>query len=197
MARDLCGHPLGRSRSPTEVAMKRRVLLLLIADLLAPVLLAPVLLASIALLGSASGATALPLRPISDWIRDIYTAQAARIASSQPPDEAEFLALFTPEVGALWRAAHRSPEVSAPEEQGFDALFGWRVPQGAKLGFVAVSKVLGTADAPTLLVDVVVSDRPRRIVIDAVENEGSWRIANIAYDEGEDFLSFERKLARR
>jgi hypothetical protein len=64
------------------------------------------------------------------------------------------------------------------------------------VSFTAVKKVLGTAEAPTLLIDVVVAGVPRRVVLDAVEDDGSWRIANITYDEGEDFAGFERRLAQ-
>ena len=64
------------------------------------------------------------------------------------------------------------------------------------MSLTAVSQVLGTAEAPTLLIDVIVSGKPRRIVLDAVDTAGSWRIANIVYDEGEDFVSFESKYAR-
>jgi hypothetical protein len=166
----------------TEIVMKRIALILSTA---------------IALSGLASRALAFPQQPVTDWIRDLYTAEATRIAQSQTLDEAEFLALFTPEVAKLRGGAHRSVDSNAPEEPKLNAFYGWRVAPGAKVSFVAVSKVLGTFDAPTLLVDVVVSGIPRRIVVDAVEDEASWRIANITYDEGEDFVSFEKELARR
>jgi hypothetical protein len=162
--------------------MKRRVFLLLPA---------------IVLLRWAPRADAFPRRPITEWIRDLYVAEAARIARSQKLDEIEFLALFTPQAGEAWRAAHRRSDPTSPEDATFNAFFGWHVAQGAEAAFVGASKVLGTFDAPTLLVDVVVSGVPRRIVVDAVEDEGGWRIADIAYDEGDNFVGFERKLARR
>jgi hypothetical protein len=165
----------------TEAAMTRRML---------------VLLTAIAFLGSVSSAGAFPKHPITEWIRDLYTAQASRIAQSESLEDADFVALFTPEVVELWRAAHRGPEASLPAEQELDPFFGWRVPRGAKVSFTAVSKVLGTTEAPTLLIDVVVSGAPRRIVLEAIDDEGSWRIANITYDEGEDFAGFERRLAQ-
>jgi hypothetical protein len=59
-----------------------------------------------------------------------------------------------------------------------------------------VIKVLGTAEAPTLLIDVVVAGVPRRVVLDALQDGMSWRVDNVTYDEGGDFASFERKLAR-
>ncbi|MBV9753614.1 MAG: hypothetical protein JO188_13915 [Hyphomicrobiales bacterium] len=139
---------------------------------------------------------AFPQRKVVDWIADLYTAQASRISKGETIDESELRALFVPELAEIWQAAHRHGTPAVSEEQALDAFFGWKVSPGAKVSFTAVSQVLGTAEAPTLLIDVVVSGTPRRIVLDAVESEGSWRIANIAYDEGEDFISFERKHAR-
>jgi hypothetical protein len=152
--------------------------------------------ASAFLIGSALGAAAFPRQPVTDWVRDLYAAQASRIARAETLDAADLLALFTPEVAALWQAAHKDRELSALPERELDAFFGWRVPPGTRVSFTAVKKVLGTAEAPTLLIDVVVSGVPRRVVLDAVEDDGSWRVANIVYDEGEDFAGFERRLAQ-
>ena len=153
-------------------------------------------LAAVLFLGAVSDARAFAQQKVVSWIAEVYAAQASRIASARSLDESGVRALFMPEVVELWRAAHRDREATAPEEQGFDALFGWQVPLGTEVSFTAVSQVLGTAEAPTLLIDVIVSGKPRRIVLDAVDTAGSWRIANIVYDEGEDFVSFENKHAR-
>jgi hypothetical protein len=148
------------------------------------------------LMGPALGIAAFPRQPVTAWIRDLYTAQASRIARAQALEEGEVGAVFTPEVAALWRVAQR--EASATSEREFDAFFGWRVPLGTQVSFTAVFKVLGTDEAPTLMIDVIVAGVPRRIVLDAAQDgEGMWRIANVTYDEGEDFVSFERKLAHR
>jgi hypothetical protein len=157
---------------------------------------AALVLALALLIGSAFGAAAFPRQPVTEWIRDLYTAQSSRIARAKPLDTGDFLVLFTPEVASLWQAAHKDRELGALPEQGLDAFFGWRVPLGTQVSFTAVKKVLGTAEAPTLLIDVVVAGVPRRVVLDAVEDDGSWRIANITYDEGEDFAGFERRLAQ-
>ncbi|MBV9568108.1 MAG: hypothetical protein JO172_08230 [Hyphomicrobiales bacterium] len=153
-------------------------------------------LAAALLLGAGSGANAFPQQKVIAWIAELYTTQASRIADSRPLEESAVRVLFTPEVAELWQAAHRDREAAAPAERELDPFFGWRVPLGTKVSFAAVSQVLGTAEAPTLLIDVIVSGKPRRIVLDALDSEGSWRIANIAYDEGEDFISFERQRDR-
>ncbi len=147
------------------------------------------------LMGSAFDAAALPRQPATEWIRDLYRAQASRIGRSQALDEGEVRALFTPQLCALWQAAHKDRGPTALPEEGLDAFFGWRVPLGTQVSFTAVFKVLGTAEAPTLVIDVLVAGAPRRIVLDALQDGVGWRIANITYDEGEDFASFERKLA--
>jgi hypothetical protein len=96
----------------TEAAMTRRML---------------VLLTAIAFLGSVSSAGAFPKHPITEWIRDLYTAQASRIAQSESLEDADFVALFTPEVVELWLARasrregkfHRRVE-SARHDRGAD-----------------------------------------------------------------------------
>jgi hypothetical protein len=148
------------------------------------------------LMGLAFSAAAFPRQPVTEWIRDLYTAQALRVAQGHTLEENEALALFTPQLAALWEASHKGRELSALPEQGLDAFFGWRVPLGTKVSFTAVIKVLGTAEAPTLLIDVVVAGVPRRVVLDALQDGMSWRVDNVTYDEGGDFASFERKLAR-
>jgi hypothetical protein len=94
-------------------------------------------------------------------------------------------------------AALAHPDPALGEGASPNAFFGWGVAPGAKVALGAVAQVLGTRDAPTLMVDVSVSGAPRRIVVDLVESEGSWRIDAIIYDEGEDFLGFEKRLVRR
>ncbi|MBV8184663.1 MAG: hypothetical protein JOY76_08245 [Hyphomicrobiales bacterium] len=151
---------------------------------------------ALALLISAPiGALAFPRQPVTEWARDLYTAQAARIARAQPLEESDVLVLFTPELAAFWQEARKGREFGATSDDVLDAFFGWKVTAGTKVSFTGVIKVLGTAEAPTLLIDVVVAGVPRRVVLDALEDGGSWRIANITYDEGEDFSSFERRLA--
>lgn len=93
---------------------------------------AALVLALALLIGSAFGAAAFPRQPVTDWIRDLYTAQASRIARAKPLDAGDFLALFTPDVAALWQAAHKDREPGAMPEQGLDAFFGWRVPLGRR-----------------------------------------------------------------
>src|ERR1700722_3244992 len=104
--------------------------------------------ASAFLIGSALGAAALPRQPVTDWVRDLYAAQASRIARAESLDAADLLALFTPEVAALWQAAHKDRELGALPERELDAFFGWHVPPGTRVSFTAVKKVLGTAEAP-------------------------------------------------
>jgi hypothetical protein len=155
-----------------------------------------IVLALALFLGSALSVAAFPRQPVTEWIRDLYTAQASRIARAQALDEGQVLALFTPRLAALWQGAHKERELGALPDQALDPFFGWRVPFGTQVSFTAVFKVLGTAEAPTLVIDVVVAGVPRRIVLDALQDGTGWRIANITYDEGEDFVSFESRLPR-
>ncbi|MBW0005891.1 MAG: hypothetical protein JO216_20675 [Hyphomicrobiales bacterium] len=154
-----------------------------------------VALALVLLISTPIGALAFPRQPVTEWVRDLYTAQAARIARAQPLEESDVLVLFTTELAAFWQEARKAREFGATSDDVLDAFFGWNVTAGTKVSFTRVIKVLGTSEAPTLLIDVVVAGVPRRVVLDALQDGGSWRIANITYDEGEDFSSFERRLA--
>ena len=84
---------------------------------------AALVLALALLIGSAFGAAAFPRQPVTEWIRDLYTAQSSRIARAKPLDTGDFLVLFTPEVASLWQAAHKDRELGALPEQGLDAFF--------------------------------------------------------------------------
>ncbi|SDR48419.1 hypothetical protein SAMN05444161_4475 [Rhizobiales bacterium GAS191] len=151
---------------------------------------------SFALLGLAPGAAALAPQSVLEWLHDVYAAEAARIAHGQSLSDAEFLALLTPQTAKLWREAREHPTPDLPEGPTLNAFFGWGVAPGSKVAFVGAAVVLGTVDAPVVLVDLMVKELPRRVVVDVVEDARSWRIANIVYDAGDDFVSFEKRLAR-
>jgi hypothetical protein len=155
------------------------------------------LLSILTLVALASSAHSLPRQSAEDFLRELYGAEAERVAHSQTLGDGKFLSLFTPQAAELLRAALAHPDPALREGPSPNAFFGWGISPGAKVALLGVSRVLGTHDAPTLLVDISVAGVPRRIVIDLVEGGGSWRVAAIIYDEGEDFLSFEKRLARR
>jgi hypothetical protein len=142
-------------------------------------------------------AEALPRQSAEAYLAELYAAEARRIAKGEELGREELLALFVPAAAELVRAALAHPDAALRDAAAPNPLFGWKVAKGVEARVVAVTVVLGTRIAPTLIVDAVVSLTPRRIVVDLVEDEGSWLIASIIYDEGEDWLSFERRLARR
>jgi hypothetical protein len=145
----------------------------------------------------AGRAVALPLKTATEWTRDVYVAEAERISKAGAPSEEDFLALFTPDVVELWRAARANPRPSTPVGPTLNALLGWNVTPGSEVRLLAVAFLLGTPEAPVLVVDVTVRGAPRRVVLHLVEGASEWRIAGIYYDEGEDFVSFEKRLAGR
>lgn len=83
------------------------------------------LLAALALSMQASRAVSLPRQSIGEFLRDVYAAEAARIANSQRLGEAEILTLFTPQVVELWLAARAHPDPALREGPAPDAFFGW------------------------------------------------------------------------
>ena len=142
-------------------------------------------------------AHSLPRPSAEDFLRELYAGEAWRIAQGRALAQPELLALFAPQIAELLRLALADPDPALREGPAPNALLGWDVPAGADIALLGVSQALGTSEAPIFVVDVMVSGKPRRIVIDLVESPASWRISSIIYDEGEDFLSFERRLARR
>jgi hypothetical protein len=153
-----------------------------------------VVLLSSALVGRAA---AVPLKTAIEWTRDLYIAEAERISKAHSLADDEFLALFTPEIVELWRAARAAPRPNTPAGPTLNALFGWNVPPGSEVRLLNVALLLGTPQAPVLVVDLMVRATPRRIVLHLVEQPSAWRIAGVFYDEGEDFVSFEKRLAGR
>jgi len=154
------------------------------------------LVLALALAMLASPAHPLPRQSAEDFLRELYAAEAWRIAQGRALGQPDLLALFAPQIAELLRLALADPDPALREGPAPNALLGWDVPAGADIALLGVSQALGTSEAPIFVVDVMVSGA-RRIVIDLVESPASWRISSIIYDEGEDFLSFERRLARR
>ena len=150
------------------------------------------LLAITAVCVSTLPAPALAPQSAPEFVRDLYVAEAARIAAGSSLSETEAPTLFTPELAGLWLAAQ-----AGVAETGFDEFFGSGVKPGAEVGFVRAVVVLGSIDAPILTVDIEVDGQPRRVVVDLVEGERSWHVANIVYDRGGDLFNLERRRARR
>jgi len=162
--------------------MARRLLFALLVSL------SPALLAS---------AAALPLKTATEWARDLYTAEAERIAKGGTLVDDAFLSLFTPDIVELWRAAKANPHPNTLVGPTLNPLFGWNVLPGSDVKLLNVAVLLGTPQAPVLVIDVTVRATPRRVILHLVEQPSDWRISGIFYDEGEDFISFEKRLAGR
>jgi hypothetical protein len=162
--------------------MARRLLFALLVAF-SPALLAP--------------APALPLKTAIEWARDLYKAEAERIAKGSTLVDDAFLALFTPDIVELWRAAKANPQPNTPAGPMLNPLFGWNVPPGSDVTLLDVAILLGTPQAPVLVIDLMVRGTPRRVILHLVEQPSDWRISGIFYDEGEDFVSFEKRVAGR
>jgi len=105
------------------------------------------LLSTLTLVALASPANSLPRQSAEDFLRDLYRAEAERIAHSQTLDEAAFLSLFSPQAAELLRAALAHPDPALREGPSPNALFGWNVIPGTKVMLLGVARVLGTRDA--------------------------------------------------
>jgi len=51
-----------------------------------------------------------------------------------------------------------------------------------------------TSDHPIVIVDLLARRVKRRILVHTARENGEWRISNIVYDQGEDFVAYRRRL---
>lgn len=127
------------------------------------------------------------------FVRDLYVKEVAQHAARSGMGEAEFLAVFTRETQNMWRAAQANRNrTNIPIGPVLNAFYGWGVLPGHEVKLGAVTDASGDAVA----VEFTVQGEPRRIVVHAVREAGSWRIADIDYGRGDGYVAYLRRLAR-
>ena len=82
------------------------------------------------------------------------------------------------------------PRPDVPLGPKLHAFLGPGVLPGWEVVLMNVAPAAGTAIA----VDLTVRGERRRILVEPVREDGEWRVANIWYREGEDYVSFHRRL---
>lgn len=127
------------------------------------------------------------------FVRELYEREIRSHLSRTGASEAEFLSVFSREVQDLWRA-ERASHVEIPAGPILHAFFGWGVLPGQKVSLVSVKPRAGASGAAVVVVDLAVRDMPRQTLVHLVKENGRWRISNLSYDRGEDFVAFQRRL---
>lgn len=130
------------------------------------------------------------------FVREVYQEEAERHANGERSTDVEFLTVFTRDVRALWLAGKgRQFPIPLPIGPKLHAFFGWGV---LPVTPVSVNKVIGAAEGRNMVdvtVEMTIRGEARRVMVRTQREAGAWRIANLLYDRGEDFLSYRKKLA--
>ena len=127
-----------------------------------------------------------------EFVRTVYRQQAD--AHNNRTRNPEFLSLFTEEVAELYRAPPR-PDV--PEGPTLNIFFGGGVLPPHPVTFEGIIGVAGEREPFIVKVAVTVRGARHRFDVYVVRQSGRWRISNIVYDAGRDFVSFLRWLSGR
>jgi hypothetical protein len=150
-----------------------------------------------ALLGAVRAAHAECGEEESDqFVEALYTEQARLNAANTPLEGDRFYALFTRKLRHLMQAARHDP-TSAPDGRALNAFFGWGVLSGTEIEIGKVARVSGSAYGPaTVSVELDYRGEHHKVMVRAVQENESWRVANISYDSGESLVDHYRHIAR-
>jgi hypothetical protein len=150
------------------------------------------LLGFIPLCGLPIGA-AVAADSAATWVRALYQAEIDR-RLGDPVSQAAFLSVFTPRMQEIWLAARKGP---GPKMEGpiLHAYFGWGVLPGQPVVVEKVATLAEDASTARVALDLRVNGRARRVVVEARQIAGAWRIDDIAYDQGESFRAHQLKCA--
>jgi hypothetical protein len=131
----------------------------------------------------------------SNFVRALYLDQIDGRRRGAPESEERFLAPFAAGLRELWIAG-RTPRAGATAGRIVHVYFGAVLP-GHEIALDGVAPIARGPGTASVAVDIAVRGEPRRIVVDLVREGALWRLANIRYPDGEDFLTVRRRLAGR
>lgn len=147
-----------------------------------------------------SGAFAEETGPLG-WTRSLYEREIEQYNSSTEGRSAEdLMAVFSPQTRALWRRAAAGP---GPKLEGpiLHIFLGWGVLPSLKARLKSVRSAPtaeGASEDQSVIVDIEVRERPRRMVIVTTTKcaEGqSLCIDDIQYDTGMSLKPYLHELA--
>jgi hypothetical protein len=151
------------------------------------------MLATTALALCGGAAIAIDADDPVEFVRALYAREVARQAAGTSIGEAEFLEVFTRETRQIWLAG-RGSTVNIPAGPILNVFFGWGVLPGHAVALQDVSAVRSPR-VLTVVVALTIRGEPHQVSVLPVKQDGRWRVSNIAYDRGEDFVAFRRRLS--
>jgi hypothetical protein len=139
--------------------------------------------------------------PLTDWARQLYEREVAR--QNNPPqngpdrgrDPEQFYRLFTPETRRLVQTG--TLPSTMPDGPILNAFFGWGVLPRHEVKLGAVRAAKGKGDAEAVDIEYWLRGEQRSLRLYAVRVGAEWQIEDIAYDRGEAYAAFHRRLVRR
>ena len=148
----------------------------------------------LALLGAFAAGGASAGESAADWTHALYQHEISRRAAPETLSDEAFLSVFAPAAREAWLAARHGP---GPASDGpiLNAYFGWGVLPGQPVELVGVEPLQDDGAAARIAVDLHIKGAARRVIVDERMVSGAWRIEDIAYPEGESFLTHNRKCA--
>jgi hypothetical protein len=123
------------------------------------------------------------------FVRRIYQREILRDVRGAKISDAEFYGLFTSDVRRLVQSPI-PPQPNVAIGRLLHAFYGPGVLPGWEVTLQKVAPAQGTSVA----VDIEVRGVPRHILVHTAREGGEWRIANIDYGGGEDYVGYHRKL---
>lgn len=141
-----------------------------------------------------AAAPSLPFADPAEIVRALYAREAARQANGKGPSEEEFLAEFSRDLRALFRAG-RDGAASGATGRKLNAWFGWGVLPGQPVAVGRVRSLAGGVETRVVAVDLTVRGEARQVYVHLVAEGDRWAVGNIIYDAGDDFRTVREALA--
>jgi hypothetical protein len=128
------------------------------------------------------------------FVRDFYAREIRRHAAGEGSSEPDFLAVFSSDAQQLWRAAQANRNrANEPLGHILHVFFGPGALPGREIKLGAVT----ASGRNAVSVALTIQNNPRMLVVDCMREGGAWKISDIDYGNGESFVAYFRKRARR
>jgi hypothetical protein len=130
------------------------------------------------------------------FVRQVYEREIERHNKRQRPHNDSFYALFTHEMRELMNAPRR-PDPNALDGPILHALFGRGAMPGREVVLGKITTVREDAAAATVNVALTVFGNRRTVILAMLRQDGTWRVNDIDYGDGETLSGRHKRAAGR